>query len=67
MSTNHAVSKPTRTQPNPIVAAGRFFTSPHKRIPLVTKEMWAQIEAAARIPHKRQRCAEIVEAPDGSI
>jgi len=67
MNTNHAVSKPIHTPQKPAAAAGCLFTSPHKRIPVVTKEMWAQIEAAARIPRKGQRCAEIVEAPDGSI
>jgi len=47
--------------------AVRLFTSAHKGIPVVTKEMWAQIEAAARIPRKGRRYPEIVEAPDGSI
>jgi len=40
---------------------------PYKRIPVVTKEMWTQIEAAARTPRKGRRYPEIVGAPDGSI
>jgi len=67
MSTKQPPQKSAETAHNATVVTGRVFTSPHKRLPVVTKDMWAQIEAAARIPRKRQRCAEIVEAPDGSI
>jgi len=67
MNTNHATRKSTETAQNAAAATGRVFKFPYKRIPVVTKEMWAQIEAAARIPRNGQRCAEIVEAPDGAI
>jgi len=67
MNTNRATRKSTEIAQNAVAATGRVFKFPYKRIPVVTKEMWAQIEAAARIPRKGQRCAEIVEAPDGSI
>jgi len=67
MNTNHATRKSTETAQNAAAATGRVFRFPYKRIPVVTKEMWAQIEAAARIPRKGQRYPEIVEAPDGSI
>jgi len=65
MSTNQAIGKTAHAPQKP--AAARVFTSRHKRIPVVTKEIWAQIEAAARIPHKKRRYPEIVEAPDGAI
>jgi len=67
MNTNQATRKSAETVQNVTAATGRVFRFPYKCIPVVTKEMWAQIEVVARIPRKRQRCAEIVEAPDGSI
>ena len=67
MSKDHATRKATQAPHNAPAAGGRVVKSSIKRLPVVTKEMWAQIEAAARIPRKGRHYPEIVEGPDGSI
>jgi hypothetical protein len=57
----------TDATPHQQAAPGRVFKFSFKGIPPVTPEMWAKMEAAARIPRKGRRYPEIVEVPDGSI
>lgn len=63
MSKYHAPRQSAETAQKAAVG-GRVIKSSVKRLPIVTKEMWAQIEAAARTPRKGRQYPEIVEAPD---
>lgn len=64
---NLAARKSKEAPQKTTAAGGRVFTFPHKRVPVITREMWGQMEAAARTPHKGRHFPEIIEAPDGSI
>ncbi|MBF5007155.1 hypothetical protein [Diaphorobacter caeni] len=64
---NLATRKSTEAPQKTTAEGGRVFTFPHKRIPVVTREMWQQMKAAARTPHKGRQYPEIIEVPDGSI
>lgn len=64
MSHNRAVRKPTETPQKTAAAGGRVFKFPFKGIPPVTAEMWAKMEAAARIPRKDRDYPVMIEAPD---
>lgn len=61
---NHVIDKPTEAPQQATVAGKRVFKFPHKSIPVVTSEMWKQMEAAARVPHKDRRYPVMIEAPD---
>ena len=67
MNKSDAPRNPLGIQQGTTATYGRVFTSPHKRLPVVTKEMWEKLEAAARTPRKGRRYPEIIEAPDASI
>jgi len=61
---NHVINKPTETPQQATVAGKRVFKFPYKNIPVVTSEMWKQMEAAARVPRKDRRYPVMIEVPD---
>jgi len=59
LATTKRIDPPQKT-----AEAGRVFKFSLKGIPPVDEKMWAQMEAAARIPRKGRQYPTIVEAPD---
>lgn len=64
MSKNHTARQSSEAPQKSAAAGGRVFKFPARDIPPCTAEMWARMEAAARVPRKDRHYPVMIEAPD---